>query len=146
MGYLNNRGSTLFEVLLSFSVMTVVVSIMPLCFLLLLDNKNGEESVQRLEWEVFSSQIKKEIRMSQSIQVSPERIFLTRDGKMIIYEKYGSQIRRRVDFTGHETLLQNIQSVHFEKISNGVRVSVNDINQQAFTVAIYSFIKVEVKE
>ena len=31
-----------------------------------------------------------------------------------MYEKYGSNIRRRVDLKGHEIMLQNIKAVKFE--------------------------------
>jgi competence protein ComGF len=79
-----------------------------------------------MEWEVFTSQIKKEIRMSTSITVLNQTLLLQKDGQTIFYEKYGTNLRRRVDYKGHEILLQNVGTFQFEKIGNGIRVKLVD--------------------
>ena len=57
-----------------------------------------------------------------------------------MYEKYGSNIRRRVDLKGHEIMLQNIKAVTFEPIVNGVRISVQDRFDQSESQVIRTMV------
>ena len=57
-----------------------------------------------------------------------------------MYEKYGSNIRRRVDLKGHEIMLQNIKAVTFEPIANGVRISVQDRFDQSESQVIRTMV------
>ena len=103
-----------------------------------------ESRIQRMEWEVFSAQIKKEIRVSRKITVNNQLLLLDKDGQTISYEKYGTNIRRRVDFKGHEILLQRVNTFRFEKIINGVRVYVVDQYGNEYWEEIYAYIQIEV--
>ncbi len=100
-----------------------------------------EKRIQRLEWEVFISQIKKEVRMSTSVTVLNQTILLQKDGETIIYEKYGTNLRRRVDYKGHEILLQNIGSFQFEKLRNAVRVNLMDKYGHEYKEEVRIFIR-----
>lgn len=133
---LNSRGFTLAEVLLSFSIFCLIVSFLPVIVPILIHQHPIEMRIQRLEWEIFISQIKKEIRMSQNISVSSQRLQLERDGQLIIYEKYGANLRRRVDNKGHEILLQQVHSFQFERLLNGVSVSVTDLYGNQYREAV----------
>jgi competence protein ComGF len=123
---LNNRGFTLVEMLLAFSIFSLIVSFLPLMLPIIIDERPLDERIQRLEWEVFISQIKKEIRMGQRVTVLNQRIQLEMDGQIIIYEKYGSNLRRRVDGKGHEILIQKVEDFRFEKLVNGILVTITD--------------------
>ncbi|MDF2904544.1 MAG: competence protein comGF [Bacillus sp. (in: firmicutes)] len=123
---LNSNGFTLIEMLFAFSIFCTIVSFLPLSFRLILNEVPFEKRIQRMEWEVFTSQIKKEIRMSTNITVLNQTLLLQKDGQTIIYEKYGTNLRRRVDYKGHEILLQNVGTFQFEKIGNGIRVKLVD--------------------
>lgn len=122
----NNRGFTLVEMLFAFSIFSVIVTLLPLMVQLLIQDRPLETRIQRLEWEVFISQMKKEMRMSQKITVVNQRVQLEKDGQIIIYEKYGTNLRRRVDGKGHEILLQQVAAFQFTRLPNGVFVSVED--------------------
>lgn len=130
MSFFNNRGFTLVDMLLAFSVFLMIASFIPLSLSMVYRNGIVDDELQRLEWEVFISQVKKEIRMSEGVDVSNNRVILQKDGSQISYEKYGSNVRRRVDEKGHEILLQNIETVSFEKINQGLRISVMDAYNQ----------------
>ncbi len=139
---LNSKGFTLLEMLFSFSVYCIIVSFFPLLVRLIIDDQPLEMRTQRMEWEVFISQMKKEVRLSNKVTVNSNQILLLeKNGKIIIYEKYGSNIRRRVDYKGHEVLLQNVNFFQFEKISNGVRVKVTDVYGREYLEEIQSFLR-----
>ncbi|WP_318508427.1 competence type IV pilus minor pilin ComGF [Bacillus sp. T3] len=122
----NDRGFTLVEMLFAFSIFSMIVILLPLMVQLLIQDQPLEKRIQHFEWEVFISQMKKELRMSQKITVVNQRIQLEKDGQIIIYEKYGTTLRRRVDGKGHEIILQQVAAFQFTRLPNGVFVSVED--------------------
>ena len=122
----NNKGFTIVEMMIAFSAFLLIVSFIPLSFRLFYHDGFVEERLQRMEWEVFIGQAKKEIRMGEGISVVNNRLTFVKSGQSINYEKYGTNIRRRVGLQGHEIMLQNIKTVTFEQVVNGVRISVQD--------------------
>lgn len=123
---LNNKGYVLAEMLLSFFIFTIILTLLLTPLRLMLDKHFSEKELQEMEWEVFILELKKETKMSQGISVSNNKLVLYVDGRVVTYEKYGSNIRRRVDSTGHEVALQAINKVEFIMQKNGFRVKVVD--------------------
>ena len=140
---LNNKGFTIVEMIIAFSAFLFIVSFIPLSFRLLYLDGFVEDRLQRMEWEVFIGQAKKEIRMGEGISVENNRLTFVKNGQSIMYEKYGSNIRRRVDLKGHEIMLQNIKEVTFEPIANGVRISVQDQFDQSESQVIRTMVMEE---
>jgi competence protein ComGF len=139
--YRNEKGFTLLEVLFAFSIfMTIVFFMVPILHMVL-DNKDSDGRLQEMEWDVFCSQIKKEIRISSKAEVISGRLVLTYNNESINYEKYGSNLRRRVNASGHETLLQNVSSVTFTRINNSVRIIVKDLWGKEYNVVVHSYIQ-----
>lgn len=132
----HNNGFTFVEMLCAFSFFLILISLIPLSIPLIYQDGFVQERLQRMEWEVFLSQLKKEVRMSDRITVSSSRLTLVKDNGTIVYEKYGPSIRRRVNYQGHEIMLQNIQSLHFENTLEGIRVSIIDHYNQNETAWI----------
>lgn len=123
---LNNRGYVLAEMLLSFFIFMIILTLLLTPFRLILDKQFSERALQEMEWDVFILELKKETKLSQGISVSNNKLVLYVDGRVVTYEKYGSSIRRRVDSTGHEVALQGINKVDFIMQKNGFRVKVVD--------------------
>lgn len=130
------------EMLISFTIFLVIVAFIPLLFRTILDQQSIDKRLQRMEWEVFHSQLKKELRMSDGISIN-SKLTLERDGQSIIYEKYGQNIRRRVDLKGHEVVLQKVERVSYTSIRNGVRIDVKDVFGNDHTATIRSFLNLE---
>lgn len=78
--------------------------------------------------------------MSQKINPQVNKLFLTRDSDSILYEKFGTNVRRRVNLTGNEILLQNVKSIQFDSIKNGTIVKVEDIWSKKYSFTTRSFI------
>lgn len=135
-----NSGFTLAEALLGLAAFCVFAALLPLSFQVFSKVDQGNSRLQTMQWEVFSSQIKKEIRMSQKINPQVNKLFLTRDSDSILYEKYGTNVRRRVNLTGNEILLQNVKSIQFDPIKNGTIVKVEDIWSNKYSFTTRSFI------
>lgn len=141
----NEKGFTLVEMLIAFMVFCMLASFYPLAIKTIASHNDVEQRNQRLEWEVFLSQLKKEARVSDQITVSADKLLIEKNGETILYEKYGSILRRRVNYTGHETLLQNVTNVRFFKITGGFGIHVQDLDQVEYGANIRSFISTEGK-
>ncbi|MBY0145660.1 competence protein comGF [Neobacillus niacini] len=137
----NEKAFTLLEVLFAFSIFTTIIFFMLPVFQIVLDHKDSNKRLQEMEWDVFCSQVKKEIRIVSKAQVVSGRLVLTLNSDTIYYEKYGSNIRRQVNSSGHETLLQNVASVTFTRVNNSVKISVIDIWGREYSVRVYSYIE-----
>ncbi|MEH7495573.1 competence type IV pilus minor pilin ComGF [Neobacillus niacini] len=137
----NEKAFTLLEVLFAFSIFMTIVFFMVPVLQIVLDNKDSNGRLQEMEWDVFCSQVKKEIRISSKVEVVSGRLVLTNNNESINYEKYGSNLRRRVNSSGHETLLQNVSSVTFTRINNSVKIIVKDVWGKEYNVVVHSYIQ-----
>ena len=136
----NEKAFTLIEVLIAFSIFSTIVFFMTPIFQIILNTKGNDAVLQSMEWEVFCSQIKKEIRLSSRAEVVSGRLILTKDTETIHYEKYGSNLRRRVNSTGHEIILQNVSQSTFSMINNAVKITVTDTWGKEYAVTCYSLV------
>jgi len=109
-------------------------------FQIILNNKDTEATLQAMEWDVFSSQVKKEVRLSTRAEVISNRLILTKDTETIQYEMYGSNLRRRVNSTGHEILLQNVSQYSFAILNNAVKIDVTDLWGRKYSVIAFSMV------
>lgn len=139
--YQNDRAFTLVEMLFAFSVFLIIVFFISPIFQLILHNHDLQERLQDMEWDVFCSQIKKEIRMSTNAQVVNQTLVLSEGTDKVTYEQYEHSIRRRVNDTGHEIILQDVSQVIFTRLNNAVMVSVKDLNGKDYSVIVYSFLE-----
>ncbi|PLS15413.1 competence protein comGF [Bacillus sp. M6-12] len=83
-------------------------------------------SLNPLEWEVFLNQTKKEVRRSNSMNVVNNTLQLGHGSDIITIEKYQDKLRRRLNGTGHDPMLQNIAAVKFIEHTSAVEILVTD--------------------
>lgn len=140
VNYRNERGFTLIDMLFAFSIFTIIIFFISPLFEIMLQSNELQKRLQVMEWEVFCSQIKKEIRMSTKAQVLNNSLVLTEDAGSVVYEKYDNVLRRRVNNTGHEVLLQNVSEVSFALMPGSIRITVKDLNSSDHMVNVYSFL------
>ncbi|WLR56363.1 competence type IV pilus minor pilin ComGF [Mesobacillus subterraneus] len=135
----SEKGFTMVEMLLSVLLFLLIVSMLPLGMKIILDNRVADTAVRKMEWEVFSSQVKKEIRSAQQLTVQSDKLLMKVDGQFILYEKYASSMRRRVNYQGHEILVQNLSSFSFGKIADGVEIKAKSVQGGNYSVRIHQF-------
>lgn len=137
----NDEGFTLLETLLSFTMFCMLASFLPLFFSIMFDHSSIDARIQTMEWELFLSQIKKEIQSSNDMLVVNGQLVLMDGTDRVSFEKYNNQLRRQVNMKGHEIVLQNVASVRFVKGSGSLRIEVKDTFSRNHTANVYSFIK-----
>ncbi|MFT9600216.1 competence type IV pilus minor pilin ComGF [Mesobacillus sp.] len=135
----SERGFTMVEMLLSVLLFLLIASMLPLGMKIILNYHAADTAVRKMEWEVFSSQVKKEVRSAQQLTVQPDKLLMKIDGQFILYDKYASSMRRRVNYQGHEILVQNLSSFSFGKIADGVEIKAKDVQGKDYSVRIHQF-------
>ncbi|MCA1320537.1 prepilin-type N-terminal cleavage/methylation domain-containing protein [Bacillus tianshenii] len=138
----DEKGFTLMEVLVSFSVVLMITAFLPILFQAVHTFIKEEKGVHPLELEVFTQQAKNEIRTAKSV-TSTGKILTIRNAnnQNVTYEKYQGNIRRRVNGTGHEILLQNIKDVVFVQERNGATIYITGAGEDFYEVGIYAILK-----
>lgn len=141
--YFSDKGFTMLEMLFSFSIFLLIVSFLTVGLNFLFQDWKMEARTQRLEWHVFINQLKKEIRLADAANITAGSIVLTIDGKSVLYEKYGSNLRRRVDMKGHEIVLQKLNAITFTSVNGGVEINVSDHFDQKHSAFLYYLMDME---
>jgi competence protein ComGF len=136
----NEKAFTLVETLFALSIFMLIVFFLTPIFQIFINNIVSNAKTQALEWDVFGSPFKKEVRASSNGQIISGKIFLTKDGDTIMYEKYGNNIRRRVNMTGHEIVLQNVADFTPELGSSSIKISVTDTWGNKYTMRAFSLL------
>lgn len=137
---LNDKAFTLIEALLALSIFSLIIFLITPIFQIILDNKDSEEKLQAMEWADFCSQLKKEIHQSTKAEVISGKLFLTKDSETVQFEKYGTNLRRQVNSTGNEIVLQNVSQYTFTVLSNAVKLTVQDSWGNVYSVTAYPLI------
>ncbi len=139
----NEKAFTLIEALFALSIFMIIIFFISPIFHLLLGQKESQVRLQAMEWEVFCNQLKKEIRLSTQAKLGSGGVtlILTKDSETISYERYETYLRRRVNSTGHEIVLQNVSQYSFILLPNAVKITVIDKWGKEHSVIAYSLVE-----
>lgn len=133
----NNRGYTFLELFISLSIFALTLFFLVHTVPLIQFHGYGKNILNEMEWEIFLNQTKRELRNSEKVRLTYNRILLYQEGKIIQYEKYGRNLRRRVNSKGHEIILFNISSFSYEKTARGIRIIVEHGDGRTFQEEMY---------
>ncbi|WP_052404776.1 competence type IV pilus minor pilin ComGF [Bacillus rubiinfantis] len=136
----NEKGFTLLEVMLALSIFMIIIFFITPILQIILDPRGNQMKLQEMEWEVFSNQFKKEIRQSSQVQVKSGKLYLIKGNETVNYEKYDTNLRRRVNDSGHEIVLQNVSVYSFSLLNNAVKLTVRDSWGKEYSIIAYSII------
>jgi competence protein ComGF len=112
----SEKGFTLVEMLVSFTLFLIIVSFLPIIIPLAKQTYNPDFSMNEMEWEIFVNQLAMEYREAKEVGIHATTLTLKMENNQIItYERYEDKIRRRVDESGHEVVLQHIKNIMYEQ-------------------------------
>lgn len=117
----NDYGFTMLNFLFAFSLFLLVVSFFPILL------KSLAINCSKISYDVdlFFEHIGMEIVEARELSVSGTTLFLSKhDGKIVSFEKYNQNIRRRVNGAGNEILIQGVDEVSYQLVHNGVIVTI----------------------
>lgn len=115
----NHRGFTLIEAMLHMLILSIIMSLIPL-IMYYLSSVDRIMSVQHdYEWNLFLINFRHEIADADPISVYRQRVLASKNEQVTYrFEVYGTVLRKRVNNTGHEVILQNIRDAAFIKFDD----------------------------
>lgn len=123
----SEKGFTLVEMLVSFTLFLLIVSFFPLIIPLAKQTYNPDFSMNEMEWEIFVNQLAMEYREAKEVRIHATTLTLKMENNQVItYERYEDKIRRRVDESGHEVVLQHIKNIMYEQQKERLLIRLTD--------------------
>ncbi|MEW4226846.1 competence type IV pilus minor pilin ComGF [Priestia megaterium] len=134
----SEKGFTLVEMLVSFALFLIIVSLFPIIIPLAKQTYNPDFSMNEMEWEIFVNQLAMEYREAKEVRIHATTLTLKMENNQIItYERYEDKIRRRVDESGHEVVLQHIKNIMYEQQKERLLIrstdGVNKVREETIT-------------
>ncbi|KMY50785.1 competence type IV pilus minor pilin ComGF [Peribacillus loiseleuriae] len=137
---LNNRGFTLIEMLLSLSIFILIAGMIVQLYVVVGKELHQDKSLNQMEWEIFLQQVKEELWLSSSQTILNDNIYMVVGEDIVSIEKYNQILRRRVNRTGHQIMLQNVSSFHCRLEGYKIVISVKDLAGNTFTRVLRPFV------
>ncbi|MBN8250391.1 prepilin-type N-terminal cleavage/methylation domain-containing protein [Priestia flexa] len=140
----NQKGFTLVEMLLSLTIFFVIVSFIPPVLSLANQKYAPDDLATEMEWEIFIQQLTKEYRRAHHVSVNERILSLRIDGEpLVTYEPFNDKVRRRVDQSGHEVVLQFVKLIEYKYESNLLHIKVVYKHGEIHETTIKTFMDVE---
>ncbi|QOY36100.1 competence type IV pilus minor pilin ComGF [Anaerobacillus isosaccharinicus] len=137
-----NKGFTLIEVLIAFSIFLILASLFPQ-FIKLISYE--AKSIHHLETSIFFQQLSSDVQKSANIYVENNTLYLLQgNNDVVTYGYFQKRIRRQVNNKGQEMVLQNVADVTFSSWVNGIDVLILDLYNQIHQKRITHLISLEV--
>ncbi|MCA0986005.1 competence type IV pilus minor pilin ComGF [Guptibacillus algicola] len=117
----NEKGFTLIEVLITLMILLALTAVLP--SLMISSVRTSGLDPQQEEEQLFYVLVAREVRGASYVVTNGKNLTLTKpSGDTITFEMYGNVIRRRVNGTGHEVVLQGVKGMTIE--ISGPRIKV----------------------
>ncbi|WP_433743116.1 competence type IV pilus minor pilin ComGF [Falsibacillus pallidus] len=120
---MNEKGFTLVESLVVLLIFTIICSFLPLIFSAFQSFRSFDPGID-YEWQLFLIQLRNEAHEAERVSESEGKIIMQTTQGEVLYEKYQTVIRRRVNQLGHEIVLQDIQSAELKLDSSQILISI----------------------
>lgn len=130
----NEVAFTLLEVIITLLLTMTILSIsVPLFSLFKPDDYYIKSSTSQL-----SMILQEELNQSRNFVVSPETLsFTDQQHRHVVIEHYESIVRRRVNGTGHEVMIQEVKAIHFNKKEHSIQMKVEMMNDETYQYFIH---------
>ncbi|MGF2617057.1 competence type IV pilus minor pilin ComGF [Rossellomorea aquimaris] len=119
----DQKGYTLLHAVFTLSIFLLAAICTPVIFNAVSYAENRLSPSKEYEWNLFSQQFRQEFHGSEDIKVNDSSIVFSKNGEVILYERYGDFLRRRVNRRGHELVLGPLQALEFSPCKNGVEIN-----------------------
>ncbi|MED3744515.1 competence type IV pilus minor pilin ComGF [Peribacillus psychrosaccharolyticus] len=137
----NKSGFTLVELLVSLSIFLAISSLILQMLTNVHTSLRTDVGINPKEWEIFLNQFKRQVYLSTDQKVSGNKLYLTvKNNEIVLFEQYGDKLRRRVNGTGHDVVLQNVSRLSMKKEGKVIVIEVTDKGGKLYTRSITPYI------
>lgn len=137
----NKSGFTLIELLVSLSIFLAISSLILQMLTNVHTSLRTDVGINPKEWEIFLNQFKRQVYLSTDQKVSGNKLFLSvKNNEIVLFEQFGDKLRRRVNGTGHDVVLQNVSRFSVKKEGELIVIEVTDKGGKLYTRSITPYI------
>lgn len=137
----NKSGFTLIELLVSLSIFLAISSLILQMLTNVHTSLRTDVGINPKEWEIFLNQFKRQVYLSTDQKVSGNKLFLSvKNNEIVLFEQFGDKLRRRVNGTGHDVVLQNVSRFSVKKEGKSIVIEVTDKGGKLYTRSITPYI------
>ncbi len=123
---MSQKGFTLLELILGLFLLLLLTSLFPLIIHSIPSNYSIK-SPNFFEKTLFLNQLSMEVSEATSIIVQGNTLILMKpNGTTVLFEKFGTLVRRRVNSTGHEVMLTRVKEITFTETKDGIVIVLVD--------------------
>ncbi|USK73400.1 competence type IV pilus minor pilin ComGF [Peribacillus frigoritolerans] len=140
-----NDGFTMIELLISLLILMTTSLFVLQLFSIIHTQMRSVDKLHPKEWEVFTMQMKQEVRSSKAQDVMGNKLYLLSGEQLSSLEQYEDKVRRRVDGMGHEVILQNISEFHVNKDGSVIVINITDKAGTTFSRRFHPFFRNDTK-
>jgi competence protein ComGF len=136
-----NDGFTMIELLFSLLILMTTSLFVLQLFSIIYTQMGSVDKLHPKEWEVFTMQMKQEVRSSKAQDVRGNKLYLLSGEQLSSLEQYEDKVRRRVNGMGHEVILQNISEFRVEKDGSVIVINITDKAGTTFSRRFHPFFR-----
>ncbi|MCP1092682.1 ComGF family competence protein [Bacillaceae bacterium OS4b] len=140
-----NDGFTMIELLFSLLILMTTSLFVLQLFSIIHTQMRSVDKLHPKEWEVFTMQMKQEVRSSKVQDVMGNKLYLLSGEQLSSLEQYEDKVRRRVDGMGHEVILQNISEFRVDKDGSVIVINITDKEGTTFSRRFHPFFRNDTK-
>lgn len=140
-----NDGFTMIELLFSLLILMATSLFVLQLFSIIHTQMRSVEKLHPKEWEVFTLQMKQEVRSSKTQEVMGNKLYLLSGEQLSSLEQYEDKVRRRVNGMGHEVILQNISEFRVNKDGSVIVINITDKAGTTFSRRFHPFFRNDTK-
>ncbi|MBD8587747.1 competence type IV pilus minor pilin ComGF [Peribacillus castrilensis] len=140
-----NDGFTMIELLFSLLILMTTSLFVLQLFSIIHTQMRSVDKLHPKEWEVFTMQMKQEVRSSKAQDVMGNKLYLLSGEQLSSLEQYEDKVRRRVDGMGHEVILQNISEFRVDKDGSVIVINITDKAGTTFSRRFHPFFRNDTK-
>ncbi|MFJ7307014.1 competence type IV pilus minor pilin ComGF [Peribacillus frigoritolerans] len=140
-----NDGFTMIELLFSLLILMTTSLFVLQLFSIIHTQMRSVDKLHPKEWEVFTMQMKQEVRSSKAQDVMGNKLYLLSGEQLSSLEQYEDKVRRRVDGKGHEVILQNISEFRVNKDGSVIVINITDKAGTTFSRRFHPFFRNDTK-
>ncbi|MFA1711478.1 competence type IV pilus minor pilin ComGF [Peribacillus frigoritolerans] len=140
-----NDGFTMIELLFSLLILMTTSLFVLQLFSIIHTQMRSVDKLHPKEWEVFTMQMKQEVRSSKAQDVMGNKLYLLSGEQLSSLEQYEDKVRRRVNGMGHEVILQNISEFQVNKDGSVIVINITDKAGTTFSRRFHPFFRNDTK-
>ncbi|WP_085523377.1 competence type IV pilus minor pilin ComGF [Tuberibacillus sp. Marseille-P3662] len=137
---MSNAGFSLLSSIIAFMIVMTILYLSAQMFLVMA-HLNISSDTQSNHIRLFFEQVKHEVHASSSMSCEGSQMILQKNHHVVDYQLNGRVLRRAVDGSGYDVVLQSMSTIQFTCGPSTVNIRVQDQKGRPYEWSVLRFVK-----